>query len=327
MSILRKAGVANVLSDRQTIEYILERLSKGFTNIVPGQTNGSFTFSQDSSCIFYAPEMSIFTKASTSTFEILNDLWEYRAPDDPFLYATRHKGDYKIKSPCQSLLAGTAPAYLLKTIPDDAVGGGFTSRVNFVLERDPIRQMPVGMLDMQMEVTLIDELKRIAQLHGEYKMCPSLEPIFKKYYESQISNEFDDEALANYTARKGAHVVKLAMILSASRGDDLLITDKDLYTAMAEIDHVAEDVSMVFRAIGESDFTATCDRVLRYLELKGNATFQELLKANWKYADYNSLTIILTTLTQAGLIADTTVGGKVSYKAVKQFKTKGVGQP
>lgn len=314
LGVLREANTTSILSDRVTIEYVLEKLSKGFpaTSVAPG---GGVTFGQDASVMLFSPELSIFITASQYTLPILADLWDSR--DGDFVYGTRHKGDYKIKNSCVSMLGGSTQEWLISSIPNSAIGGGFTRRVNFVFAKDKAQFIPWPHVNgsAAMRTDLINDLRDIAQMHGQFKFDNLAVAPFELYYRSAIPDEFADEASTAYTTSQATHAMKLCMILASASGPDLVISKCHIEEAIERVENVKKTINMVFRAVGESDLVNAADRVLRFIETKGFATRSEILRANWRHISSNDLDTILQTFTQGGVLLERQQGNKVLYEA------------
>jgi hypothetical protein len=312
-SILKEANTTNLLSDRVTIEYVLEKLSKGFSTQTM-QASGGMAFGNDACTMIFSPELSIFITASQHTLPILADLWDSREGD--FSYGTRHKGDYRIKNSCVSMLAGSTQEWLISSIPANAVGGGFTRRVNFVFAKDRAASIPwpqVNHSDIRDKIT--NDLRHISMLNGEMKFTKEAKEIFDEYYNSVQTGEFDDEATTAYKTTKWAHATKLAMGISVASRDDLLITESDFTQAIDRIDGVLKDIGLVFRAVGESDLVEAADRILRFVENKGFATRSDMLRANWRHISATDLDSVLQTFIQGGMIIERQQGNKIMYEA------------
>jgi len=319
IDILSEANTANILSDRLTMEYILERLAKGFQSKIH-TTSGGFTFGTESTAIIYSPEMSILIMSPRTTLPTMSDLWDCR--ERPFDYGTRYKGSYVIEKPGVSLFACSAEEWLARTIPSEAVGGGFTRRVNHVYSKTVFRNKPWPTMSNSgsLRSDLINDLRHISSIKGGFKFENAAKPLFEKYYKSSIADEFDDEATALYKGSKWVHITKLAMGLSVSRDDDLVITREDMLTAETRVNIIIRDLPLVFRAVGESDLVSAADKVLRFLELHGNASIKDILRVNWKHVTYDTLMVILTTLIQGGLVKEEERGNKVIYSSIQGGK-------
>jgi hypothetical protein len=318
--ILGESGAANILSDRLTMEYILERLSKGFPH-TSNSPSGSISIGLDSSATIISPELSILITASLATLPVLCDLWDAR--DRAFSYGTRHKGEYKIDKPCLSLLGASTPEWLISSIPSNAIGGGFTRRVNFVFGKDRSKNLPWPSFNHSgARSALIEDLRHIGQLQGEYSFAPLAKPIFERLYQESTPDDYDDEATTAYKTSKWAHATKLAIVLAASKRDQLVIEEEDIRDAEERINEISKDVPMVFRAVGESDLVAAADRILRFIEARGYASKDEIMRTNWRHVSLEDLDRILAAFLEGHLIVESSQGGKRTFKAVPQVKSK-----
>jgi hypothetical protein len=321
LTILKEANTANVLSDRLTMEYVLEKLSKGFTS--PTQLPGSgITFTTDASAMIFSPELSIFITASQITLPILTDLWDAREGD--FDYGTRHKGSYKIHSPCISMLAGSTAEWLIGSIPASAVGGGFTRRVNFVYAKKKARSVPWPAINAaaNWKQGLVNDLRHISALRGAIRLDTPARPLFERLYNDSDVDEFTDAATAGYVASRWAQTTKLAMVLSVAESDDLVVTKKHWEEAEARIEVVSKDIKMVFRGVGQSDLVQAADKVLRFLEMRAAANRSEIMQVMWQDCNSMELDVILATLEQGNLISVTYTGGRPVYTAASQIPKK-----
>lgn len=325
VSIINEAKICNILSDRVTIEYVLERMSNGWQAHTRTVTGG-FTIGTDHTAMIISPEVSVFIGASQNTLPILADLWDAR--EGEFVYGTRHKGEFRIKDPCVCLLGGSTQEWLISSIPTNAVGGGFTRRVNFVVANDREKLLPWPSLPNHNQIrdNLVTDLRGVARLSGEMRFHPRCIPLFESCYKESAPKEYDDEATTSYKTSMWAQVTKLAMCMSAARGDDLIINEKDFRSAYDAVRNVTLNIPRVFRGVGESELAVATDKVLRFLEQKGFATRQEMLKYLWRDVTSEDLDKILVTLKEGKVIYDYNQGKKTLYATVEKVP-KGTSWP
>jgi len=262
-------------------------------------------------------EFSVFAGASLNTLPILTDLWD--ANEGEYLYGTRHKGEFRIKNPCVTLLGGSTQEWLIASIPSSAIGGGFTRRVNFVVanNREKLLPWPIMQNHTAARDNLILDLQQISAISGEYRFDLEAMPLFERCYRDSDPTEYDDEATTAYKTSLWAQVTKLAVCLSASRGDSCVITKGDFIKAYEAVKSVAINVPKVFRAVGESELTVASDKVLRFIEAKGFASKKELLKALWRDVSFEDLDKILVTLKEGGILYDYIQGKNTMWAAVE----------
>jgi hypothetical protein len=320
IALVKEAGVANILSDRITMEYALEKLSKGFPKMsatgVPGSPLQTLKLGTESTCLMVSTELSVFITASQFSITCLSDLWDCK--EGIYQYGTRGKGEWNLNAPYVTLIGASAQDWLVKSVPADAVGGGFTRRVNFVFasKKDKKVAWPQrnGSLGTQ---GLVDDLRVISQLSGEFKFALNARQDFESYYLSCEANDFDDEATVVYKTSKWANACKLAMCISASRGDSLEISKQDWELAMSRTEEVVEDLKIVFRSVGESPLVSATARVLNLIENRGYASRQEILSINWHHISDMDLDRIIATLREGGIIAERFVGKRTLYYSTK----------
>ena len=205
-------------------------------------------------------------------------------------------------------------------MPADAVGGGFSRRVNFVFASKKDKKIAWPVPGQRNRIDLVEDLRILSQLRGEFVFDPRARPLFEKYYNESEPDEYDDEATAVYKTSRWANASKLAIILCAARGDTMQISEADFQQAIDKTDEVANDLKMVFRAVGESDLTVVADKILRFLESKGYASRGEMMKALWRHVTSEDLDKVLATFHEAGLIGDKNIGGKTVYFVIATAK-------
>jgi hypothetical protein len=238
-------------------------------------------------------------------------LWDSK--EGVYQYGTRGKGEWNIDSPCISLFGGSAQEWLVKSVPADAVGGGFTRRVNFVLATKKDKKIPWPILHIPRPDDLVEDLRNISLLRGEFSFTPGARRLFERYYNSCEPNEFDDEATGVYKISKWTNASKLAQVISLARSDHLVINELDFQMACDKVNEVTEDLKVVFRAVGESSLISASEKVLRFIEERGYASRQEILHRNWRHMTSGDLDIIIATFREAGTLAEKMVQNHTLY--------------
>lgn len=332
VGLLRESGCANILSDKLTIQYILEKISdrgqqQAQINMTqtPGGPGGTLSITLDSSCFISAAEIEdLFTTGPDPT-PPLKELWECK--DGPFEYGTRGKGLVKIAKPCPTMLGGCTPSQIAQIFPTKMVGGGFVRRCNFVYAADKSRQIPWPVERNGNDPTrdaLINDLRHIAQLRGRFAFDPIARQLFERYYVSTNCDEFQDEATASYETSRPFHALKLAMSLTLARNDDLVINFVDMQLAINMVNQCCEDLKKVFRAVGDSEMAVVIDKVLRFIEMRNKQSYvtrQDILAALWRdVGSSQQLDVLLATLEAAGAIKTENRSGITIYKPVVRPK-------
>ena len=317
------SGTANLLSDRLTMSYVLEKLSKGFPSQVVS-TPGSVMIGTDSSALIVADELKVFVDTGDDVLTNMTALWDSR--EHPYGYGTRGKGTFNISKPGISFLAGSTPRWLAAAIPLAAVGGGFTRRVNFVYEKPHPKTIPFPSRNHSaLRDSLVHDLQYIStNLQGDYTLSKEVggdNGPFATYYKSCVVGELEDEATATYKDSGWVHALKLAMVLQACDNDSHEISMKNWSCAVNAVTLVVSDIQTVFRGVGMSDLTVAADRVIATLETHGIATRKQIQAMCWQYVMENDLEVILRTLVQGGMVMEFSQGKELVYQLVPKGGT------
>lgn len=191
---------------------------------------------------------------------------------------TRKDGLLIIPTPCLNLIACTTPSWIAENVPQYLIGGGLTSRMLFVYadkkERYiayPSKHLPLDYRERQGK--LVRDLTRISQLIGEFKLTLEAYQWGTAWYEDFHKTQapkLDKTLIGGYIARKQTLVHKVAMCLSASRSDSLVITLDDLQRAEAYITRLEEHMPYVYSKIGMTKESNAAETILAFLERNGD---------------------------------------------------------
>ena len=328
---LIKPMPVNTLSDRITAERIIERIADGWQpppKIVGTQLQMS---SPDHSCLLFSEELRVLLGASEWMLEFLETAWSQKTFD----YQTKNKGNTMIVEMCCSLLAASVPEALQNVQRDNSmvITGGFSSRCLFVYSEQPSKDLPwpealrKNPKSKDLHDKLALDLQQISMLHGEFKVTTGARVLFENFLKkNRLSASADDsEALANFRARIKAHTLKVAMVLSACRGDELTITDMDMSNAIAEISKVTASLEKLFRGAGDSADSVNCARVQAFIEKHGQTSRKEIMRALHRHiGSMEALDRMLYVLEAIGF-CERTMQGKA--EVVRQLASYGGKKP
>lgn len=223
----------------------------------------------------YSSEFASFlTSSGMDMVVFLTDIFD--SPNE-WTHKTKGGGTNKIKSPFLNMIAGTTPDWISKSMPLDTVGIGLTSRVIFVYQDTPRVRPPIPKLtEAQQEIgqLLVEDLKSISMLNGEYTFSAEAWKKYEHWYESRVEhpNPTNDPRLDGYFERKPMHLIKLCMIVAASRRDELVIHLEDLDLAMQFLEDTEERMPQVFAGVGRNPLNADIESMLA-LAMKNPAGF------------------------------------------------------
>lgn len=242
--------------------------------------------------------------------------------------STKTSGSDTIEAPWLNLIAATTPHWVAENMPASMIGGGFTSRCVFVYAERKERFVPYPMLEMNgkeelLRLDLIEDLNYIAtHLCGEFSLTAEAAKWGYDWYMrhwTEGSPTMEGEKFEGYIARKQAHLHKLAMILSVSRGDDMLLTVDDLETAERALKETEEDLLKVFSRIGRKQESLVFEQLLQIIKRRGRLSYQEAYRiVHTNYQNFSDFEGTLTGAVRAGYLEfDTSPGGPYIKWALK----------
>lgn len=179
---------------------------------------------------------------------------------------TKSGGKNTIKGPFLNLLGATTPDWISRAMPLDTIGVGLTSRIIFVFHDTPREADPIPKLtDAQkaLQQILITDLIAISTLSGEFRLDPEASDMHTKWYRGRVGNPnpTGDPRLSGYFERKQTHLLKLSMIIAASKRDGLIITLDDLKDAMQMMESIESRMMRVFSGVGKNPIYADKEAV------------------------------------------------------------------
>lgn len=253
--------------------------------------------------------------------DLLITLWDGRKV---FNKITKMSGSETIENPWLNIIACTTPSWLAGNFPEHLIGGGFTSRCIFIYAETkekyiayPGLQAPKDLGKLQRALTT--DLERISLLSGEYRLLPSAADWGTRWYKAHFSKRpagLDDDRFGGYIARKQTHLHKLAMVLAASRHDELVITVEDLATAEVMLKDVEADMPRVFERFGRGEQSLHVDRLVQFVRGRGLVAYSEVYKfLQSHFPAGKDMEEMLAGLIKSEQLKPETVGGALYLRA------------
>jgi hypothetical protein len=186
----------------------------------------------------------------------LTDLWDCR----PIMVKdTKTSGTDIVEHPFVNLIAGTTPDWVRDKLKAQIGGWGLSSRIIFVYTDKKARRVArpsklwtAGEFDRSTR-KLVEDLRHIANLSGPFSFSPAADALAHSWYdrvaqqtEAHAAGEEPDPWIGYFLARKQAHVHKLAMILSVSRGDSLVIDETAFRDAVMAVEEAEAEIPHIF---------------------------------------------------------------------------------
>lgn len=288
---------------QQAMTTVMKRANKNFQD----PSDGKIKF--HCSVTAFSEELSVFL--GQSDIRYLASLTDWYDSNDEWEYESIGRGKDSLQGICLNLMGGTAPDWIQSMIPHEAVGGGFTSRIIFVVEEKKRRIVPEYFPtpeEIKLGEDLQEDLERIAQLTGEITFTDDAKELYKLWYIAQDTDlsagkpAIPDPRFSGYCERRATHLQKLMIICSASRGDDLKISKEDFFRAKHLLEEAELNMGKTFGGLGKSRTSEESNVVINYIKQMGITTRSLLLQKFFRDIDANSLAQVEALMMQMGVV-------------------------
>ncbi len=257
----------------------------------------------------FSEELSVFLGQGDIGY--LSNLTDWYDSKDDWEYETIGRGKDSLQGLCVNMCGGTAPDWIQSMIPQEALGGGFTSRIIFVVEEKKRKIVPEYIVTPEMKELagkLQRDLDRIGQMSGEMAFDESARKLYIDWYIDQDTKlsagkpAVADSRFSGYNERRATHIRKLMLVCSASRNDDLIITKADFDRALKLLEDVEVKMPKTFGGLGKGKISDETDTVMDFIRAMGTTTRRTLLEKYYRDIDLQALVAVEQTLLQLGKI-------------------------
>jgi len=230
----------------------------------------------------------------------------------------------KIDKPILNFFSGTTPSYLNDLLPEGAWDQGYTSRSILVYSGDrPIRP-PLRddsyVLHQGLHDHLLYDLKSIGLISGQVTFESDAADAITDWHTGGGKPIPQHGKLLHYIPRRTAHLLKLCIISTISRGS-LIISLQDFTTALGWLLEAEGTMPEIFKSMGSSgDYQAANDAwytVYDYWTKQKRACPERILLSELrKKVPAHSVVRIMELMERAGQIEKVGVGidGKSMFK-------------
>jgi hypothetical protein len=234
--------------------------------------------------------MSALTLASGELGNLLNPqdrelvnlfiaLWDGRSG---FEKVTKGSGNDSINAPWINMIGCTTPHWIADNMPASTIGGGFVSRCVFVYadRKEAFIAYPDEFVKPDHEdfgARLRADLEHISlNLVGPAAISEDARRWGRQWYErlwTTHNASGNEEHVNAYIARKQTHMHKLALVLSVSRSDSLVIELEDLVLADKMLQETEGELEKVFSRIGRTEDSLNVERFIDFVRTNSPVPF------------------------------------------------------
>ena len=317
--IISEVGSIALTSENATREALIRAMKGSITNYqLP---TGEVKFHCSITC--FSEELSVFLGQNDIKF--LASLTDWYDSKDNWTYETKNAGKDHLQGLCFNLLGATAPDWLQSMLLQEAVGGGFTSRIIFVVEDNKGKTVPEHILieeEKALREALVRDLNTISNMTGAFEFDAEGRAAYIAWYTQHDVNmakniyPVEDPRFNGYCERRATHLRKLMMILSASRGDSRLLTLDDFKRADQLLKSTELRMHKTFGGLGKAKYSDVTEKVIEYIRAIKIVVRSDLMRKFHRDVDPATLKIIEEVMEQMQVVKinhDLTNGEKVYY--------------
>ena len=210
-------------------------------------------------------ELGVLIPAYENEFmNTLTDLWDCKG------YSEKRRStklEIDIPNPQITMLAACTPSYLMSTLPEGAWDQGFLSRTMLIYSGD--RQLRSLFAEQESNEAewdaLVEGLGRIGNLYGEIKFTQDAAALMDDFHMSGGAPQPDHPKLFSYNVRRTVHLLKLCMVCSVSRSDELVVTEEDFSRAKRWLLEAESAMPDVFKAMTQGGAMRVIEEAWHFL--------------------------------------------------------------
>jgi hypothetical protein len=280
--------------------------------------------------------MELGTLMSTRPGEMVDFLTDIYDGNPDWERQTMMHDRQTITKPWLNIMAGTTPKWLGDKLGLIALEGGLVARCVFPYSDDRLLNNPWPRKSEEFAAlgeAISADLSHIATLEGEFDFDGGLGGEAYLFYDAwyrddeklyvdtikkldpQIRSKFEitlrfqhrfpkmeDPRTASYYDRKHIHLLKVAMALSLSYKDDLVLTTEDLLRAKILLDATEPGMHKALGAAGKNPLATEILRIGAQIANKTEVTYRDLIVSNYHDISRKDLDIALESLRLMGRI-------------------------
>jgi hypothetical protein len=300
--VLEHCDVCRVFSGCQSIQALIQDLAQQVSF-----PNGNIATAQG---IMISPEFATFLTEDKLSLKHLIDLFDTGA-HKIWRKKLKDREPEILKEPCLTLLVASNESLWDTVVSKQDAEGGFVGRTFIIYERK--RKLSNPLIYRTKSTPDIHELSlrllKINKLQGEFTWTEGAANIYGPWYNDTLGHLIETtEDPTGTLDRMGDQVLKVAMLVSLARKDELTIEAEDMQLAINKCEECMQSVDEMMLDIvpnGNGDVSGHLKLVLRELSIAPDQTITRsrmLGRLQRKGIDAGILDRVIDTLHQSGAI-------------------------
>jgi hypothetical protein len=213
-------------------------------------------------------------------YTLLGTLWDWDDESVPYRHRLKNSRSVSIFQPTVSILGGITPEKFANAFPTEIIGGGFLSRMiivggersgrKYTIPKEPNPEATKAIVSGLQGFTAVANTPATIS-PGAFKI---LDAIYKGW------PELDDVRFKSYSQRRFTQLLKLSLILTASKREGWEISDETVIRANT---YLAAAERVMPAALGEFGKSKNSDIANKIMEVLGKSSRALSIKDLWKH--------------------------------------------
>jgi hypothetical protein len=319
LNLLYKLGIA-LSPDSVTKEALIKRIRES-SEPNTYRKNGKSIEVHHCSYTISSPEISVLLNNNDDQIiQYLTDWFDCgKTEEGIWTYDTKNGGTDCIKGIWINMIGGTTPEQL--AMYPKILSTGLASRL--ILVYSPTKGKSIYFPELskkqkELGKQLLKDLSIMNNMAGEFSFTENFKENYKIWYESNDKRKrTENRNLLQYYDRRPVHLLKLCMILCASRSCEMKIRKSDLEKANQILIETERKMPFAINSVGENPKSKIVARVLEDIVSHKKIKKMKLFRKNFSdFVSYQEFDLVLEALIEADFIhtTDTTVYYKQQKK-------------
>ncbi len=261
--LLKSLGI-RIAPSSVTREALIRQLSESTAQ----ETTKQGDHISHASLTIWSPEWSVFL-GGKENMQLIMDLTDWYDCGDDWEYVTKTQGTDIVSGVWVNMFGAITPSTIKSVLPLDAVGGGLASRIVFIYEERIAKRVPDPFETPELQairVELINDLTEIHALSGKFELTSKAMDFYTDWYLHMEGTNPDMPLMfEGYLNRRQTHLRKLAMIMSVSQSDDMIIDESHFKRALSLLERTETKMPRNFSGIGSSRDSQLLDDLMIYI--------------------------------------------------------------
>ena len=266
---------------------------------------------------------------------LVDDLTDYyTSPSIPKTSGTKKDGLQVLRNWCFHVLGATTPDWLGDSIPQSVFNQGFVGRVVFVYGKKPRHRIATPRVDAKLDKVrqeILNRLYNLSFLEGEMKWDPEAEALYEDWYQTRTEPTNMTAQQSGFFGREHEHVLKLAMCLSLSESEELILRPRHFTRAVEEFGQIYNDLPTLFADVIFNSELPHVKKIEAYLSHEGELQRWQINRHMYKKATVDQIDEALAGMASAGIIerkeiAQKNTRAKIVYKWIGEDRAEKLAQ-